>query len=84
MKNIICLFFMTATLSLASAPATSHFETSFVETVQLSNSSLTEITGGGPHVECMAAAMFLGFAVVAQQWWYVAMAGIATYGECFD
>ncbi len=84
MKKIICLFLMATTLTLASASATTHFEPSHVETVQLSDISLAEITGGGKHVACMAAAASLGFAVVAQQWWYVAMAGLATYANCFD
>jgi hypothetical protein len=85
MKKIICLFLMATTLSLVSAPAMAQFKTGQTATMQLSDISLAEINGGGkhPHVECMAAAATLGFAIVAQQWYYVAMFGLSTYAMCF-
>ncbi len=86
MKKIICLFLMATILTLASSPAIAWSETSHTAIVQLSDASLAEINGGGkhPHVECMAAAATLGFAIVAQQWWYAAMFGLSTYAMCFD
>ncbi len=51
MKNIICLFLMATTLTLASASATTYLEPSHVETVkehiQLDQQELVHYNGGG-------------------------------------
>ncbi len=55
MKQIICLFLMATTLSLASAPSTIHVEADKTSIQILPDIELDEFLGGLPTWACVAA-----------------------------